>query len=183
MSERISMAIAFGATAHAGQIRKYTGEPYILHPIEVMGIVRNQSVGWTEDMLIAAVLHDVVEDTPIALTTIERRFGADVAMLVDDLTDKFMDHALGNRKYRKGMERERLGMISDPAKTIKLADLISNTKSIVAHDPNFATIYLAEKEAVLPLLKGGDDHLWQIAQVQLAVAQAERLDDALRHKL
>jgi (p)ppGpp synthase/HD superfamily hydrolase len=185
MSERLSLAIAFAATAHAGQIRKYTFEPYVVHPIEVMMLVRNHAQAWTEDMLLAAVLHDVVEDTPVTMPTIERRFGPGVAALVFDLTDQFTReaHPDKNRKLRKQLERERLGGISGPAKTVKLADLISNTASISEHDPNFAVLYLGEKEALLPLLVGGDAALWQMAHDQLAKAQSERLQDALHHRL
>jgi (p)ppGpp synthase/HD superfamily hydrolase len=85
----------FAAAAHGaiGQKRKYTGEDYIVHPIAVAEIVR--SVPHTEVMIAAALLHDVVEDTPV---TLEERFGCEVRELVDWLTDK---PEKGNRKERK----------------------------------------------------------------------------------
>ena len=58
----LDRAIHLATVAHTGQKRKYTGAPYIGHPLEVMGIV--QTVPHTTEMLMAAVLHDVVEDTP-----------------------------------------------------------------------------------------------------------------------
>ena len=65
MSERYSRALAFCMAAHAGvgQVRKYTGEPYAVHPIAVAALVRAYVPDASEEMLIAALLHDVVEDT------------------------------------------------------------------------------------------------------------------------
>lgn len=165
----IDSAISFAALAHAGQKRKYSKLPYIIHPIEVMQIV--SEVEHDDDMLIAAVLHDVIEDTPVGVTEIERRFGEGVASLVFDLTEQ---KVAGNRRLRKAMERERLANVSARAQTIKLADLISNTKSIVKHDVDFARIYLREKKELLEILTKGDEELYLRAQRSL-VKGASRL--------
>jgi hypothetical protein len=69
----------------------------------------------------------------------------------------------GNRKARKALDRAHTAKASPAAKTIKLADLIDNTKSIVEHDPEFARVYLAEKAALLEVLKEGDQVLWAMA--------------------
>jgi len=155
-----SKAKQFADVAHEGQKRKYTGEPYILHPVAVAELVR--SVPHTPAMIAAALLHDVVEDTPITLDEIERVFGFEVAVLVEMLTDvsKLSD---GNRAARKAIDREHTAKASPAAKTIKLADLIENSKSIMAHDPAFAKVYLVEKALLLEVLREGDATLWAMA--------------------
>lgn len=160
----------FAAEAH-GNInhrRKYTDEPYIIHPAAVVQLVR--SVPHTETMLCAAWLHDVVEDTPVTLSEVESEFGPEVAALVEQLTDvsKPTD---GNRKVRKGIDREHTAIASPEAKTIKLADLIDNSKNILAHDPTFARVYLAEKEMLLQVLVEGDPTLWNQANDILKAAK------------
>src|SRR3546814_15231434 len=74
-SPLVSKALAYAAAAHGSidHVRKYTGEPYIHHPIEVMEIV--SSVPHTEDMLAAALLHDTIEDTSVTQEDINREFG------------------------------------------------------------------------------------------------------------
>lgn len=169
----IDEAIAFAATAHAKQTRKYDGLPYIVHPIEVMSLVHLHAASATPEMLVAAVLHDVVEDTPVGLTTIERRFGPTVALYVDGLTDKFVLAEHGNRKERKRKERERLARESFEVQTIKYADLISNSGSIVEHDKNFARVYLREKEELLLVMHGGDPTLFKMANEVLMQAKLQ----------
>ena len=156
----IPRASAFAEKAHTGQARKYTGEPYIVHPREVARIVAR--VG-SDEMVAAALLHDTVEDCNVSLITIRHHFGAEVAMLVGWLTDVSLPED-GNRLARKAMDREHSGRATPDAKTIKLADLISNTRSIVAEDPNFAKVYMAEKALLLPLLKQGNSKLWDCAK-------------------
>lgn len=163
----VNEAVAFANNAHHGQVRKYTGAPYIIHPVEVMNIIRYAagSVYAKDDaVLAAAVLHDVVEDTSLTVSNIREVFGTDVASMVDDLTDVFTDPRMGNRKLRKERERLRLAKTSHRVQTIKLADMIANTHDIVAFDPGFARIYLTEKGELLKVLSKGDTHLREIAQ-------------------
>ena len=81
--ERIRLAAEFGADAHRGQKRK-TGEPYIAHPVAAAEILAGLRVD--ADTIVAAILHDVIEDTPIAKDELAARFGAPVAELVDGVT-------------------------------------------------------------------------------------------------
>lgn len=157
----------FATAAHAavGQKRKYTGEPYINHPAEVVGIVR--TVDHTSDMIAAAWLHDVVEDTEVTLDDIEYYFGAKLRELVYWLTDVSKPED-GNRAKRKKIDRYHIASAPSEAQTIKLADLISNTASIVERDPDFAKVYLKEKELLLDAMRGGDKGLWIRACNQLA---------------
>lgn len=154
-------ARSFAEWAHRNQKRKYTGDPYVRHPESVAALVRG--VPHTEEMLAAAWLHDTVEDTEATMRDIERLFGPAVAALVEQLTDvsRPLD---GNRKVRKAKDREHTRGSSPEAKTVKLADLIDNSRSIVAHDPDFAAVYLEEKRLLLEVLREGDPSLWALAQ-------------------
>ena len=69
----------------------------------------------------------------------------------------------GNRAIRKAIDREHLAKQSPETKTIKLADLIDNSKTIVPLDPGFARIYMDEKRLLLPVLKEGEYGLWVLA--------------------
>lgn len=158
-------ARAFATAAHGsiGQLRKYTGEPYIVHPIAVAEIVR--TVPHSEEMIAAALLHDVVEDTPVTVEEIAAEFGPVVADLVGWLTDVSKPED-GNRRTRKHMDLLHTAKAPAAAKTIKLADLIDNTKSIARHDPSFWSVYRREKMALLEVLKEGDAALWKEAASQ-----------------
>ena len=153
----------FAEQAHArvSQVRKYTGEPYVTHPAAVVAIVR--AVKHTKDMIAAAWLHDTVEDTGAAMEEIEAEFGAEVAAMVEQLTDvsKLSD---GNRKVRKAIDLAHTAKASAEAQTIKLADLIDNTRNIVERDPEFAKVYFKEKELLLEVLTEGDLTLWNVAK-------------------
>ena len=154
----------FATIYHASidQRRKYTNEPYINHPAAVAKLVR--SVPHTEAMLCAAWLHDVVEDTHCTIDEIERVFGFEVAAMVEMLTD-VSKPSDGNRAVRKAIDREHTAKASPQAKTIKLADLIDNTRSIVERDQNFAKVYLAEKALLLDVLQEGDATLLAMASI------------------
>lgn len=151
---------ATGAHCAAGNVRKYTGEPYVSHPIAVAGIVT--TVPHTRAMLAASLLHDTVEDTHVTIEDIWREFGAEVATLVGWLSDVSRRED-GNRATRKAKDREHLQAAPPAAKTIKLADVIENTQSIVAHDRRFAMTYLPEMVALVEVLKDGDPILWERA--------------------
>jgi (p)ppGpp synthase/HD superfamily hydrolase len=159
MSEIIQKAKEFAKMAHeeVQQVRKYTSEPYIVHPASVAKIVA--SVTNDEAMICAAWLHDVVEDTPYTISEIKLHFGEDVASLVSDLTDVSKPED-GNRKTRKQLDLEHTKNASARAKTVKLADLIDNSQSITKHDPNFAKVYMQEKRNLLEVLKEGDQQLF-----------------------
>jgi (p)ppGpp synthase/HD superfamily hydrolase len=157
---KIDKAIIFAAKAHAGQVRKYSGIPYITHPLAVMEIV--STVEHDEDMLVAAILHDTVEDTETTINDISIYFGNDIAELVDCLTDASKPSD-GNRALRKKIDRLMLASAPPQVKTIKLADLIHNSESISKCDPEFAKVYMAEKKLLLGALIGGDKNLMKIA--------------------
>jgi (p)ppGpp synthase/HD superfamily hydrolase len=160
---RLDRAIIFSASAHAGQERKYNGLPYVTHPIEVMIHVSSVPAA-TEDMKIAALLHDVLEDTEVKPYEIVQAFGLGVHDLVVELTKVEIK---GNRAERKAAERERLAACSIEAQTIKLADILSNTRTIAIDDPHFAATYLQEQHLLVEALKGGNLQLQASALSQI----------------
>ena len=164
-------ALEFAAKAHGKQQRKFSEEAYIEHPKRVAEIV--MSVPHTNAMICAAYLHDVVEDTPVDLQEIEQNFGKDVAGLVHELTDEFVKtkYPAFNRKRRKELEVARQALISTAAKTVKLADVIDNTRNIVTNDPNFACRYIPEMEALTQALEGGDPELYERAMNEVNKAK------------
>ncbi|EIC85639.1 HD domain-containing protein [Serratia sp. M24T3] len=163
MSSLVDKARRYASKAHASidQRRKYTNDPYIVHPQAVADIV--SSVPHSEEMLAAAWLHDTVEDTSTTLDDISNHFGSQVAELVGMLTNVSVNCA-GNRIEKKNLDRYHSAKASADAKTIKLADLIDNLRSLVTHDPDFAKTYLIEKRLLLAVLKEGDPTLWRQAE-------------------
>ena len=164
--KQLDKAIQFATKAHEGQTRKYTGEPYIVHPLAVMEIVK--TVDHTEEMLMAAVLHDTVEDTDVTLQDIDREFGPVVAQLVEELTDVSKPED-GNRAFRKGLDRDHSAQASAQGQTIKIADLLDNTKSITEHDEHFAKVYMKEKALLLQILDKADKILLKKAQKKVDI--------------
>jgi len=164
----VERARVFATAAHAaaGQVRKYTFEPYIVHPAEVVSIVK--TVPHTPEMLAAAWLHDVVEDTAVTMEVVRAEFGTEVADLVGWLTDVSRPEH-GNRAKRKALDRDHTAAAPAEAQTVKLADLISNTRSIVAHDEKFARIYLEEKRLLLAVMHKGDSTLMAEARKHVGV--------------
>lgn len=149
-------ALAFATKAHGDQKRKYTQERYIEHPKRVAELVR--TVPHSEEMICAAYLHDVVEDTSVSREEIEQTFGKEVARLVHELTDEYVkeEYPELNRKSRKKKETARQAKMSPEAKTIKLADVIDNTRDIIKNDKAFARKYIPEMEALVEALQGGN---------------------------
>ncbi len=133
MSEKnLLQAIAFAAEKHRFQRRRDSAEsPYINHTIEVARILSEE--GGVDDcnVLIAAVLHDTVEDTDTNLTELEELFGPEVAGWVDEVSD---DKTLPKLE-RKRRQIESAASKSAEAKLIKMADKISNLRDIVEEPP------------------------------------------------
>lgn len=161
-------AMQFARERHANQRRKYTGNPYADHLAEVCGIA--MSAGWHNaeihpDKLMATCwLHDCMEDQGVGHADLNAMFGLEVADGVAWLSDM----ETGNRLERKAASRRRLARAPGWVQTIKVADLISNTSSIVQHDPKFAVLYLEEKRLMLDVLDKADPRLVQVARGQVA---------------
>tara|TARA_B110000503_G_scaffold113794_1_gene170905 strand:- start:4 stop:513 length:510 start_codon:yes stop_codon:yes gene_type:complete len=144
----VGRAAIFATAAHSaiGQVRKYDGSPYIHHPQRVADTVRE--FGGSDDMIAAAWLHDVVEDTAVEMNIITGLFGCIVGNLVEGLTD-VSTPSDGNRAARKAIDRERLLSASADTQFVKLADIIDNSSDIRMHDLNFWKVYQGEMIALL----------------------------------
>ena len=125
----IRRAYAIAAEAHAGQTRR-TGDPYIAHPIAVAQILA--AYGLDTATIVAALLHDVVEDTEISLEDIERDFGDEVALLVDGVT-KLDRIKFSSREEQQAatIRKMAVAMAKDiRVLLIKLADRTHNMRTI-----------------------------------------------------
>ncbi len=145
----VAKAAYFSRFAHCGQFRKYTGEPYFNHCEAVARIV--QLYGGTNAMVMAAYLHDTVEDTDVTNADIQHWFGQEVAFYVHWLTDVSKPHD-GNRKIRKALDRFHSADAPENAQFIKCADIINNTQDICEHDKDFARVYLREMHELLKVM-------------------------------
>lgn len=179
-TKRQKLLIEFVRHAHGSQKRKYTFEPYVEHPIAVAEIVAYYNV----DCIEGALCHDLFEDTNITpqylfeqlmyfkYTVEEAR---EIVKITEELTDVFTKEKFPylNRKLRKMLEALRLGTISNKAQTIKLADMIENTESIIKHDLKFAVVYLPEKREIILKLKDCNLDLKERANKVLEEAEKE----------
>ncbi len=125
---QIEKAIDFAEHAHIGQLRA-TGEPYIIHPIEVCFILSEFHADAVS--LLCALLHDVVEDTSITLPTIQEKFGEEVAFIVDGLT-KLEKGSLEKEEYSAAnMEKLLIAAMTDiRIAAVKLADRLHNMRTL-----------------------------------------------------
>ena len=151
MESLAQTALVFATAAHAavGQMRKYTDDPYIVHPIRVATTVAK--FGGTDEMIAAAYLHDVVEDTGVSIVDIQDMFGTDVALIVDGLTDVSVPED-GNRAVRKAMDRQHSADATYEAQFVKCADIIDNAHDIGDNDPSFNLVYRKEMLLLIELL-------------------------------
>ncbi|HMN15411.1 MAG TPA: HD domain-containing protein [Bellilinea sp.] len=129
---RIARAIDFAARKHAAQRRKgEAAEPYINHLAEVALLVAEATKGADADLVIAALLHDTIEDQGVRYEELAEAFGAEVADLVQEVTD---DKTLPKAK-RKALQVEHAPHKSPRARMLKIADKTSNLRSILASPP------------------------------------------------
>lgn len=167
VNPEIERALKFAFEKHDGQVRKYTGEPYIVHPVDVACMVL--CVGGDVADIIISLFHDLVEDKRCTLAEIEDAFGEMIMLGVADMTEDFPNAK--NRAERKRLYKAQLSAAPASIQTIKIADLISNVPSIVEHDPSFARVYLKEKQALFDELVKANWQIRQIAKVVLADAE------------
>lgn len=121
-SDLVRQALEVARQAHAGQTRTGSGgRPYIEHPVAVAE--RLAETGYPEEVLIAGLLHDVVEDSALTVDDIRERFGGHVAELVGVLTE---DVSIEPYEPRKKEHRERVGAASPEAQAIFAADKLTN---------------------------------------------------------
>jgi (p)ppGpp synthase/HD superfamily hydrolase len=130
--QRILAAARYAASKHASQKRKgEAGEPYVNHLLEVAELIASSSPVLDTELVMAGLLHDTIEDTAVTRQELEQLFGSDVASLVVEVTD---DKSLP-KETRKALQVQNAGKKSARAQTLKLADKISNLRSILASPP------------------------------------------------
>ena len=179
MQEKLEKIRSFADHAHGDQQRKYHPERYIEHPVRVMNTCKR----FTDDVTVlgAALLHDVLEDTPVTKDEL-RLFLSDLLgpqdaartlALVIDLTDIYTkkNYPELNRAKRKSKEFERLSNTGALAQSIKYADVIDNSVGIAKQDRDFADVSLREYKELLSRLDKGNAKLRSEA---MAVVERER---------
>jgi (p)ppGpp synthase/HD superfamily hydrolase len=132
----ILRAARFAASRHHGQPRKWTNEPYIVHPLRVAELVAH--VG--EPAITVALLHDVLEDTKTTFRELELVFGTVIAQLVDELSDP--PREFGNREARKAESARKLK--SWMAINVKCCDIADNLLSMAYFDAGAARKFISE---------------------------------------
>ncbi|WP_116952966.1 HD domain-containing protein [Jiangella endophytica] len=175
--DRLAAAYAFAAERHAGQTRP-AGEPYTRHLLEVAEILATALDVTDTDLIAAALLHDVVEDTPATLADVAERFGPRVAALVADVTKPppapGEDGATVRLRYL-----EHLGGLPPDTLRLKLADRYSNVQRLHTHPrPEKQRTYYAETRRHLVPLATVDPRLaalfaeWERVYAHLAADPA-----------
>ena len=157
----------FADRAHGQQLRKYTPERYIVHPVRVMKLC--QRVTDSLPVLASALLHDVLEDTATSeaeiLEFLIPLIGPDEAektlKLVIELTDVYVTHNYPrlNRRARKTKEAQRMSEVSPQAQTVKYADILDNSIEIATRDTPFAPVYLKESRSLIKVMTRGNPSL------------------------
>ncbi len=169
----LTRAMRFAAERHVHQRRKGDGaEPYINHLAEVADLVAEATGGRDVDLVAAALLHDVVEDTATSPAEVAAEFGEDVAALVAEVTD---DKTLPKAE-RKRLQVEHAPSISQRAKVLKLADKTSNLRALAASPPlewpaERRRDYVQWARAVVAGLRGASP--WLEERLDEAAAAAE----------
>jgi (p)ppGpp synthase/HD superfamily hydrolase len=128
-SERYDAALVLAARAHRRQKRKGSDIPYLVHPVHVSTILLRHA--FAEDVIIAGLLHDVVEDSDVSLDSIETHFGALVAEMVRVVTEKKRERG-GKRSWeiRKQEALALLRQAGPDAVAVKAADTVHNARTL-----------------------------------------------------
>lgn len=132
-TQLIDRAIRFAIEAHEGVVRKGTDIPYIVHPLEAMVIV--STIDSDQELMAAALLHDVVEDAGITISQIRSEFGSRVAKLVNDETDREvpgLSH-VESWQQRKQAAIDRLAAADRDTQIVALGDKLSNLRAMARH--------------------------------------------------
>ena len=125
ISPTITEAIEFSLLAHKDQLRN-DDRPYIIHPLSVGFIL--QSAGYSESVIVAGILHDVVEDTEYSEEDIKEKFGEKISRLVAGVTD---DKSITDWTERKRAYLDHLRISNDDVRAISAADILDNRRAIL----------------------------------------------------
>ena len=154
-TELLDRAILFAVKAHAGTERRGKGFPYIVHPMEAVEIVATLTSD--QELLAAAILHDVVEDTPVTAEELRAEFGDRIASLVVAESDVMIEGVSEEDSWhaRKQAAIDRLAAASHDAKIVAMGDKLSNMRAI-------ARDYAVQGDKLWNLFHAKDpkDHEW-----------------------
>lgn len=152
MSNKIQKTIEFATMAHAGQVRKESGLPYICHPIGVL----NQIVEWgchDHDIWMAAICHDVFEDTDYNIDDVEKVIGHKAAMIVDELTFFSQNDPVKEKEQyiaKWGLKNDDgTWQRSVESLIVKFADRIVNTRDFISADSKYAKKYWHKADSLI----------------------------------
>jgi (p)ppGpp synthase/HD superfamily hydrolase len=128
---RYQEALEFALRAHEGQFRKGSDIPYITHPVAVSAILAQY--GYEEDLVIAGLLHDVLEDTVVTAIELEKKFGEDITSVVRGVTEEKTDARGFPRPWeiRKEEAVWHAGLAEEPVVALKAADALHNVYCLI----------------------------------------------------
>jgi len=152
----ILRAAQFATKAHQGQVRKFNEVPYICHPARVAGRVAAHQLA-SPNLVAAAFLHDVVEDTDVTLDIIESAFNKIVACFVSDLTSPYVH--IKPRGERKQKEQVYYSNASESAKIVKLLDRIDNLCDLSRAPSHYIHRYCLESLDLVSVIGAADQLL------------------------
>jgi (p)ppGpp synthase/HD superfamily hydrolase len=118
-------ALAFADERHAGQTRDLDSIPFVTHPVEVACLLHE--AGYSDQVVAAGVLHDVLEDTDVERTELEQRFGREVAELVEAVSD---DPTIEDHAERKAALRRQVANAGESAAAVFAADKVSKAREL-----------------------------------------------------
>lgn len=181
LTEKQNLLLRWVILIHENQERKYTNIPYWTHCLVVAERASEYGVKLGFEI---GLCHDLIEDTSCTLPDLlmflmlhgyDNKEALFITSCVNDLTDKYTktQYPKLNRKARKELEAERLGTSHPCAQSVKYCDLMDNIVSICEHDPEFAKIYLKEKQMILSRMRDGDSKIREDCQRQLEDCQKQ----------
>jgi (p)ppGpp synthase/HD superfamily hydrolase len=168
MANRIEEAERLMVGAHAGQVRKH-GAPYHAHPLAVMKVLRDELGVSDEDALVAALLHDVVEDTPVTAAEIGHQFGERVAEYVLGVTKPERPAGVSKEDFGRAYY-PRLRAKPEVVRQIKIADRIHNLRDLPSADRAFQERYIGDTEELMKALAGTAGYDRLVAEYERAKA-------------
>jgi (p)ppGpp synthase/HD superfamily hydrolase len=153
-SPRVDAALVLAARAHRAQVRKGSDIPYIVHPVQVAMILMRH--GFDEDVVIAGVLHDTVEDTEVTAEEIRTGFGAEVAALVAAVSEVKVDEGGARRPWRTRKQEQIAHLENGDARVaaLKAADCLHNLQCTLADLRRIGSAVWSRFNA------GAEDWLW-----------------------
>ena len=171
MTSRLEQALRFAAVGHQGQVRRNSGVPYVEHVVAVAWIL--DRAGFEEDVVIAGLLHDLVEDTSTTLADVERQFGGVVAELVAHCSEVKSDDQ-GRKRPWIDRKRDHIAALREApagARAVVLADKLHNLVSI--------DIDLREGREVWSEFHAGRDQVLWYYHAMIAICAGDSADTRL----